>query len=179
VGTHAVDLARFIMGDVAQVIGAAATISIPERFLPLGTTTGHGHVALSDQKAKVDNDEVMAALLRFANGAQGFMTALQRQVGHAPAVRLDDHRRVVDPALHLREEQIVSPAAVDGDVLRRGGGCENRGERHGDDLERWPHSVSSWLPGPERPAIALWVSDPLVVRAGSPRNAAVSEPRLR
>ena len=80
-GTHAVDLARFIMGDVAQVIGAAATISIPERFLPLGTTTGHGHVALSDEKARVDNDDVMSALLRFASGAQGFMTASRVAVG--------------------------------------------------------------------------------------------------
>jgi predicted dehydrogenase len=57
-GTHAVDLARFIMGNVSEVIGAAATISIPERFLPLGATTGHGHVELSDKKAKVDNDDV-------------------------------------------------------------------------------------------------------------------------
>jgi predicted dehydrogenase len=88
-GTHAVDLARFIMGNVSEVIGAAATISIPERFLPLGATTGHGHVELSDKKAKVDNDDVMSALLRFANGAQGFMTASRVAVGTGNRVQVE------------------------------------------------------------------------------------------
>ena len=88
-GTHAVDLARFIMGNVSEVIGAAATISIPERFLPVGATTGHGHVELSDKKAKVDNDDVMSALLRFANGAQGFMTASRVAVGTGNRVQVE------------------------------------------------------------------------------------------
>lgn len=87
-GTHAVDLARFVMGDIAEVVGAAATISIPERFLPLGETTGHGHVALSDRTAKVENDDVMSALLRFANGAQGFMTASRVAVGTGNRVQI-------------------------------------------------------------------------------------------
>ena len=88
-GTHAVDLARFIMGDIAEVVGAAATTSIPERFLPLGATTGHGHVALSDRTAKVENDDVMSALLRFANGAQGFMTASRVAVGTGNRVQVE------------------------------------------------------------------------------------------
>ena len=50
-------------------------ISIPERFLPAEATVGHGHVALSEKTAKVENDDVTSALLRFANGAQGFVTA--------------------------------------------------------------------------------------------------------
>ena len=89
VGTHAVDLARFIMGNIAEVIGAVATISIPERFLPKGATTGHGHVELSDRKAKVENDDVMSALLRFANGAQGFMTASRVAVGTGNRVQVE------------------------------------------------------------------------------------------
>ena len=88
-GTHAVDLARFIMGDVSEVVGAAATISIPERFLPVAATTGHRHVELSDKKAKVDNDDVMSALLRFANGAQGFMTASRVAVGTGNRVQVE------------------------------------------------------------------------------------------
>jgi predicted dehydrogenase len=61
VGTHAVDLARFMFGDVVEVTGAISTISIKERFLPAAATTGHGHVALSGTKAKVDNDDLMSA----------------------------------------------------------------------------------------------------------------------
>lgn len=74
IGTHAVDTMRFLFGDVTEVVGAVSTISIPERHLPKGTATGHGHVELSDETAKVDNDDVMSGLMRFANGAQGFMT---------------------------------------------------------------------------------------------------------
>lgn len=81
VGTHAIDTMRFLFGDVAEVIGAVSTISIGERHLPLAATTGHGHVALSEQTAAVDNDDVMSALLRFANGAQGYLTASRVAVG--------------------------------------------------------------------------------------------------
>ncbi len=81
IGTHAADMARFLFGEVAEVVGAVATISIPERRLPLGATTGHGHVELSDETAKVDNDDVMSGLLRFANGAQGFVSASRVAVG--------------------------------------------------------------------------------------------------
>lgn len=81
VGTHAIDTMRFLFGDVAEVIGAVSTISIGKRHLPLAATTGHGHVALSDQMAPVDNDDVMSALLRFTNGAQGYLTASRVAVG--------------------------------------------------------------------------------------------------
>jgi len=89
VGTHAVDLARFIMGDVSEVIGAASTVSVPERFLPKGSTLGHGYVELSDKKARVENDDVMSALLRFVNGAQGFMTASRVAVGTGNRVQVE------------------------------------------------------------------------------------------
>lgn len=81
VGTHAVDMMRFMFGDVAEVVGAVSTISIPERHLPKGATTGHGHVELSDQTARVDNDDVMSGLVRFANGAQGHVSASRVAVG--------------------------------------------------------------------------------------------------
>lgn len=89
VGTHAVDLSRFILGDVAEVTGAVSSISIPERFLPAEATVGHGHVALSEKTAKVENDDVTSALLRFANGAQGFVTASRVAVGTGNRVQVE------------------------------------------------------------------------------------------
>jgi predicted dehydrogenase len=90
IGTHAIDMARFLCGEVAEVAGAVSTISIPERFLPAEETTGHGHVRLSDQARAVDNDDVMSALLRFESGCQGYMTASRVAVGmgNALTVRL-------------------------------------------------------------------------------------------
>jgi predicted dehydrogenase len=89
VGTHAVDLARFMFGDIAEVTGAVSTISIKERFVPAAATTGHGHAALSKTKAKVDNDDVMSALLRFRNGAQGFLTASRVAVGTGNRIQVE------------------------------------------------------------------------------------------
>ena len=77
------------MGDVAEVTGAVSTISIPERFLPAGATVGHGHVALSEKTAKVENDDVTSALLRFASGAQGFVTASRVAVGTGNRVQVE------------------------------------------------------------------------------------------
>jgi predicted dehydrogenase len=88
-GTHAVDLARFLFGDIAEVTGAVSTISIKERFLAAEATTGHGHAALSDRTASVDNDDVMSALFRFRNGAQGFMTASQVAVGTGNRIQVE------------------------------------------------------------------------------------------
>lgn len=81
VGTHAVDMMRFLFGSISEVVGAISTISIPKRRLPLGATTGHGHADLSDEWAPVDNDDVMAGLVRFVNGAQGYVSASRVAVG--------------------------------------------------------------------------------------------------
>lgn len=75
IGTHAIDTARFLCGEIAEVRGAAASIVIAQRFLPSAHTTGHGRVALSDQQAPVDTDDVVSAVLQFDSGCQGLFTA--------------------------------------------------------------------------------------------------------
>lgn len=81
IGTHAIDTARFICGDVTEVVGAISTISIKERFVPASATIGHGRVELSSEKRTVDNDDVMSALLRFENGAQGLFSSSRVAIG--------------------------------------------------------------------------------------------------
>lgn len=81
IGTHAVDVARFLCGEVEEIAGAIATISIRQRFLPAGASIGHNHVELSSESRRVDNDDVMSALLRFANGCQGTFLASRVAVG--------------------------------------------------------------------------------------------------
>lgn len=91
IGTHAVDMMRFLFGDVTEVVGAVSTISIPHRRLPKGTNIGHGHVELSDETASVDNDDIMSALLRFANGAQGYVSASRVAVGSGNCLTVEAH----------------------------------------------------------------------------------------
>ncbi len=81
IGTHAVDIARFLCGEVNEIAGAIASISIKERFLPAGTSIGHSRVELSDKRLPVDNDDVMSALLHFDSGCQGLFLASRVAVG--------------------------------------------------------------------------------------------------
>lgn len=80
-GTHAIDTARFLCGEVSEVAGAVGTISVKERFLPAAAGIGHDKVALSPEKRPVDNDDVMSALLRFETGCQGMFLASRVAVG--------------------------------------------------------------------------------------------------
>ena len=81
VGTHAIDAARFLCGDVEEVAGAMTAISIKERKLPAETTVGHNRVELSDESRVVDNDDVVSALLRFSSGCQGIFSASRVAIG--------------------------------------------------------------------------------------------------
>ena len=81
VGTHAIDTARYLCGDVIEVAGAIERISIKERFVPVKATKGHGRVQLSEEKRTVDNDDVVSAILRFENGCQGIFSASRVATG--------------------------------------------------------------------------------------------------
>ena len=81
IGTHAVDTARYLCGDVREVAGAVSTISIKERYVAAGSTIGHNRVALSTKTRPVDNDDVMSALLRFDSGAQAMFSASRVAIG--------------------------------------------------------------------------------------------------
>ncbi len=81
VGTHAVDAARFLCGEVSEVSGAVAAISVKQRFVAKGATLGHDRVEMSNEKRPVDNDDVASALLQFENGAQGIVLASRVAVG--------------------------------------------------------------------------------------------------
>ncbi len=59
-GTHAIDLARFLVGEVSSVSGASETF-IKERPVQEG----------SSEKTKVDVDDTTIACMRFQNGALG------------------------------------------------------------------------------------------------------------
>ena len=81
VGTHAIDAARFLCGDIEEVAGAMTAISIKERKLPAGTAVGHNRVELSDESRAVDNDDVVSTLLRFSSGCQGVFSASRVAIG--------------------------------------------------------------------------------------------------
>jgi predicted dehydrogenase len=77
--SHAVDLVRYLLGDIAAV-AADTAVFIPERPRPVGPTSGHVQ-ATGEERGPVENDDYVGALLRLASGARAMLEASRVAVG--------------------------------------------------------------------------------------------------
>jgi predicted dehydrogenase len=77
--SHAVDLVRFLLGDIVSVVADSA-VFLPERARPTGATAGHSRVVGGEMGA-VENDDYVSALLRTASGARVVVEASRVAVG--------------------------------------------------------------------------------------------------
>ena len=77
--SHGVDLARYVVGEITEVICDEATF-IPTR--PQLTAGGVSHFSRGEgEHAPVENEDYVAALLRFAGGARGVLQSSRTSVG--------------------------------------------------------------------------------------------------
>jgi predicted dehydrogenase len=77
--SHGADLARFLLGDIAE-LAADTAVFIPRRARPTGATAGHTR-ATGGEPAPVENEDYVNCLLRFASGARGVLEACRVSVG--------------------------------------------------------------------------------------------------
>ncbi|MEV6118326.1 Gfo/Idh/MocA family oxidoreductase [Streptomyces sp. NPDC052109] len=77
--SHGADLARFLLGDIASLTADTA-IFLPERARPSGATAGHA-LAAGGEPGRVENEDYVSCLLRFASGARGVLEACRVSVG--------------------------------------------------------------------------------------------------
>jgi predicted dehydrogenase len=85
-GSHSLDLARFLVGEVQEVSAMLHTFT-PERWLPV-KDQGRASVS-SHTKGQVTVDDSAWALLRFADGARGTMEATRMATGRLNANRFE------------------------------------------------------------------------------------------
>nr|WP_107908639.1 Gfo/Idh/MocA family oxidoreductase [Streptomyces chartreusis] len=76
--SHGVDLARFLLGDIASLTADTA-IFVPERARPTGATAGHS--LATGELGPVENEDYVNCLLRFASGVRGVLEACRVSVG--------------------------------------------------------------------------------------------------
>jgi len=115
VGVHAIDTARYLLGEIARIDGAALANSIAERPVALGHTVGHAHVEASGETRSVDNDDVATFTLTFANGCVGQIAASRVAVGFKNALMFTvigdagaamfDYQRNAEFQLALRSDE--------------------------------------------------------------------------
>ncbi len=77
--SHGVDLAWYLLGDIASLVSDTATF-LTERARPTGATSGHGR-ATGGVMGPVENEDYVSSLMRFASGARGTLEASRVAVG--------------------------------------------------------------------------------------------------
>lgn len=95
IGTHVVDMARYLVGDFSEVAARLVTY-IPERPVQtgaidnLGTVKGGGNAP----KAKVDVDDEAEFAIRFASGAVGSIEATRNAWGRNNFITFEIHGEI-------------------------------------------------------------------------------------
>ncbi|GHF56792.1 Gfo/Idh/MocA family protein [Streptomyces thermodiastaticus] len=87
--SHGVDLARYLLGEIASLCADTA-VFVPERARPAGATAGHTR-ATGGTPGPVENDDYVSCLLRFASGARGVLEACRVSVGEQNAYGFEIH----------------------------------------------------------------------------------------
>ncbi|MDT0463017.1 Gfo/Idh/MocA family protein [Streptomyces gibsoniae] len=87
--SHGVDLARFLLGEIAS-LAADTAVFIPERARPAGATEGHTR-ATGGAPGPVENEDYVNCLLRFASGARGVLEASRVAVGEQNSYGFEVH----------------------------------------------------------------------------------------
>jgi predicted dehydrogenase len=68
VGSHLIDLGRFLLGEIETVQGAMLATFIGRRPVPAEHAVGHARVATTGEFREVDTDDVASFTARFRNG---------------------------------------------------------------------------------------------------------------
>ncbi|MEU4892963.1 Gfo/Idh/MocA family oxidoreductase [Streptomyces sp. NPDC044780] len=87
--SHGVDLARFLLGEIAALTADTA-VFVPERARPTGATAGHTRAA-GGELGPVENEDYVSCLLRFASGARGVLEACRVSVGEQNTYGFEIH----------------------------------------------------------------------------------------
>ncbi len=88
IGSHLVDLAEFLGGDVTSVRGTTFTTVHTSRPEPVGVVMGHARGEVSEQRAPVENEDLGSFTATLASGATATLTASRISHGHANGLGL-------------------------------------------------------------------------------------------
>lgn len=116
IGSHVLDLARLLVGEIDSVDGASLATFIERRPVPAGHVTGHSQAATTGEFRAVDTDDVCALTCRFASGALGDFRFSRVAVGHrnSAGFRLIGSRGALSFDMERAAEfELFEPAAED------------------------------------------------------------------
>jgi predicted dehydrogenase len=122
IGSHVIDLGRYLVGEIASVGGAMLATFIEQRPVPAGHVTGHSRAATTGETRTVDTDDAGAFTCQFANGALGDFRFNRVATGHrnSPAFDLIGSRGAISFDMERAAEFSVYETQDDDDNLLNG-----------------------------------------------------------
>jgi predicted dehydrogenase len=119
VGSHVIDLGRFLVGDIVSVGGANLATFIGQRPVPAGHVTGHSRGATTGETRSVDTDDAGAFTCEFVSGALGDFRFSRVATGHrnSPAFDLIGSRGAISFDMERAAEFSVFEAHDEDEVL--------------------------------------------------------------
>ncbi len=139
IATHVIDMARYLAGDIAQVMGVTNTW-IRERPVQsggvdkLGTVKADGDV----RKETVDVDDEVTTLVRFANGAAGSIEATRNAWGRNNFITFEIHGEKGSLAFNYERRDELKVCFSDDPDDRRGFRTVYTGPAHPYGEALWP-----------------------------------------
>jgi predicted dehydrogenase len=139
IATHVIDLARYLVGDISEVMGVANTW-IKERPVQSGGVDKLGTVKASGdvRKEAVDVDDEVSTLVRFENGAVGSIEATRNAWGRNNFITFEIHGEKGSLCFNYERRDELQVCFADDPEDRRGFRTVYTGPAHpyGDAL--WP-----------------------------------------
>ena len=137
IGTHIIDLARYLAGAITAVNGLARTI-IAERPKQADGRDALGTTRTGGELGPVDVDDEMVTMLRFASGAIGSLEATRNGYGRNNFITLEIHGTKGSIAFNYERRDELQVFFADDPADRRGFRTVYTGPAHpyGDGL--WP-----------------------------------------
>ena len=131
VGSHVIDLARYLAGDFAEISGATLATYIHERPVPAGHVTGHTVGATTGEFGSVDTDDAGAFTCRFASGAIGDIRFSRVASGyHMPSFDVIGSNGSASYDMTQAAEFTIFSSSADDDPLLSGSRRVIAGPRH-------------------------------------------------
>lgn len=139
IGTHVIDLARYLVGEITEVMGIANTW-IPERPVSSGPVDKLGTVKSSGdvKKAAVDVDDEINTLLRFENGAVGSLEATRNAWGRNNFLTFEIHGDKGSLYFNYERRDELQVCFSDDPDDRRGFRTIYTGPAHPNGAALWP-----------------------------------------
>jgi predicted dehydrogenase len=138
IGTHVIDLARYLVGDIASVSSILSTY-IPERPLQEGGADSLGVSRGSDgPRGEVDVDDEVMTMLRFTGGAVGSLEATRNAHGRNNFLTFEIHGTEGSLSFNYERRDELQVAFDSDGADRRGFRTVYTGPNHPYGSGLWP-----------------------------------------